>query len=53
MSMKVTIDLNDQKIIACQFCEYKCNLNIKLKKHMKMMHKSDMKYTCDEDCGGN
>ena len=48
MSMQVNIDINDQNIIACQQCEYKCNLNIKLKKHMKTMHKSDKKYTCEE-----
>ena len=48
---KVDIDGKDQIDIMCDQCEYKCRLNIQLKKHKKTSHLPDsdvkLKYKCD------
>ena len=48
MSMKVNIDADDQTIIVCNKCDYKCRLNIQLKKHTTKKHPSESKYNCTE-----
>ena len=44
----VKVDLNDedQNVIKCNKCEYKCKLNIQYKKHMNLKHKQDKRYSC-------
>ena len=37
-NLKVDIDVRDQVQIQCDQCDYKCTLNIKLKKHKKRVH---------------
>ena len=46
--MAVNIDADDQTIIACNKCDYKCRLNIQLKKHTTKKHPSESKYNCNE-----
>ena len=48
MRMKVNVNTVEQTSIACDQCDYKCGLNIQLKKHMKMKHEAPTKYTCKE-----
>ena len=47
MSPKVNINSEDQTIITCEQCEYKCRLNIMLKKHIQKEH-PHMKHTCEQ-----
>ena len=47
MSPKVNINSEDQTIITCEQCDYKCTLNIMLKKHIKKEH-PHMKHTCEQ-----
>ena len=42
------IGTEDQSIFGCDICEYKCKLNIQLKKHMKMKHSNEQKHTYKE-----
>ena len=48
---KVDIEKRDQVNIMCDKCEYKCRLNIQLKKHKETVHSNhhvaDSKYKCD------
>ena len=47
-STKVNIDIQDQIVIKCDKCDYKCRLNIQLRKHMEKHHKEEeLKYKCD------
>ena len=48
MSIEVNIERKDQQNIACEQCEYKCRLNIQLKKHIKTKHQDVKKYNCEE-----
>ena len=47
---QVKISKEEQVVLMCDQCEYRCNLNIKLKKH-KMVHQkekeTDLIYECD------
>ena len=47
-SVEVNIGTEEQTVIACSKCPYKCKLNIQLKKHMKKHHTEDPKYKCTE-----
>ena len=40
LSTKVNIEIADQKVIVCSVCEYRCRLNIQIKKHTESKHKS-------------
>ena len=47
MLTKVAIGPNDQKLVKCDTCEYKCKLNIQLKNHKKQKHMGDStKHSC-------
>ena len=46
--IKVNLKIEDQNVISCDECDYKCRLNIQLKKHMKNKHEDDRKYKCTE-----
>ena len=46
MSAKVNLDVDDQNVIVCDQCDYKCKYNIQLKKHRQNSHKSSAKYKC-------
>ena len=47
-TLKVEIQIKDQLEIPCDQCEYKCRLNIQLKKHKRTCHKNiQLKYNCD------
>ena len=45
---KVQITLEDQKIIKCEKCDFKCILNIQMKKHILKKHFNISKYRCKE-----
>ena len=36
--VRINLDSQDQIVIACELCAYKCRLNVQLKKHKKTMH---------------
>ena len=38
MALKVDVKLTDQVVIKCDHCEFKCRLNIQLKKHKQTTH---------------
>ena len=46
--MRVNIDAEDQNVVQCNECGYKCKLNIQLKNHMKTKHQTDSRYSCKE-----
>ena len=48
MSTKVNLETKDQIIIKCDFCDYKCKLNIQLRKHMKQDHINHPEHNCKE-----
>jgi hypothetical protein len=52
MVVKINIGKAEQFIIKCDQCDYKCRLNIQLKKHIDVKHmvKASGKYNCKE-CG--
>ena len=41
MITKVVVGSDNQELVGCNVCEYKCKLNIQLKKHKKLKHTSD------------
>ena len=48
--VRIAVDIKDQVMIKCEHCEYKCKLNIQLKKHHKTVHEGkeqELKYNCD------
>ena len=47
-STKVVLNVQDQSVIRCNLCEYRCRYTIQYKKHMARQHKPDPKYTCVE-----
>ena len=47
LSVKVNINVKEQTVIACNQCEFKCRLNIQMKKHMKLKHE-ESRYNCIE-----
>ena len=50
MFPKVNISEEDQITLSCSKCQFKCKLNIQLKKHTQNKHKEGAKYNCNE-CG--
>ena len=38
VTIKVNIQINEQIVLSCLQCEYKCRFNIQLKKHMNRKH---------------
>ena len=53
MKLRVEIKYDDQKVLPCNECDYKCLLNIQLKKHKEKKHsnkqsesKPNVVYTC-------
>jgi hypothetical protein len=51
LSTKVNIEIADQKVIAFFVCEYRCRLNIQLRKHTESKNKSGSqkaKYSCEK-----
>ena len=48
MLTMVNIGTTDQIILACDICEYKCKLNIQLKRHMKIKHTEEPNHTYKE-----
>ena len=46
--IKVDLRIEDQNVIICDECGYKCRLNIQYKNHKKNKHKGDGKYECKE-----
>ena len=50
MGLKVNIDVKEQTIIECSQCDFKCRLNIQLKKHIVNTHQAEANYNCKE-CG--
>ena len=46
VTVKVNIQINDQLVLSCEECEYKCRFNIQLKKHMESKHCEQGKYKC-------
>ena len=52
-TLKVDLKFNDQISLSCNLCEYKCSLNIQLKKHKNKKHlrtTDKLRYSC-ESCG--
>ena len=47
-NLRVDIEKKGQIEIFCDQCEYKCRLNIQLKKHKKNNHNIELKYSCSE-----
>ena len=47
-TLRVDISLQKPQLIMCTFCDYSCNLNIKLKRHIERCHALESKYSCDE-----
>ena len=49
MSSKVDLRAEDQRVISCDQCGYKCKYNIQLKKHLTNTHQTKKHYckTCD------
>ena len=48
MSLKVDLNVLDQRVIKCETCKYICKYNIQLKKHIEKEHGADLKYRCKE-----
>ena len=48
MTMEVNVNSEEQTILACDQCDFRCRLNIQLKKHMKTKHEAPNKYNCKE-----
>ena len=42
----VNITLSEQEVIKCNKCEFKCRLNIQLKKHSEKKHREEQ-YSCN------
>ena len=38
VTIKVNVQINEQIVLSCLQCEYKCRFNIQLKKHMNRKH---------------
>ena len=47
-SINVGLNVQDQRVIRCNLCEYRCRYTIQLKKHMAKQHKPDLKCSCVE-----
>ena len=50
MSLKVDINIKDQVVIKCDHCDFKCRLNIQLRKHIQSTHgheDNEYRYKCE------
>ena len=50
--MKLLVNISSVRLLYCEYCEYVCELNIKLKQHIRRHHapsndKKENKYICD------
>ena len=50
--MKLLVNISAVRLLYCEYCEYVCELNIKLKQHIRRHHapsndKKENKYICD------
>ena len=48
-SIRIRLSSNDKKVLSCELCDYKCILNIQLKKHQTKFHTSVTKSTSAGD----
>ena len=45
-TIKVEVKQEDQNVIKCDQCEYRCKLNIQYKKHLELKHTNEGTYKC-------
>ena len=46
MSTKVELNAEDQNVILCEKCDYKCKYHIQINKHIERKHNASSKYKC-------